>query len=597
MANYSWSGTWQSNTYYEVNTFVKYDNIAYVSTNGFQGSTTPPPLDMSNWNVFVIGYQQITPTPTPTIPETPTPTPSVTTTVTNTPSHTPVGSPTNTPSETETPTPTPTVTETPTPTVTETPTGTPSETTTPTPTVTETPTNTPTPTVTSTSSTASQFNLTLLEVGSDVVMSGSGKFDTTNLSFSFNGGFQGLVRASNSLFHAGAGATNVSSDVYSGITTYPSNFGSGGQFNANTGSGDSVGVLSFGPGDYRLLVPPGYISNTTLTAESTFTGKTFTTLGVTPGTYTYSWGTTNPSVITLQIGPPSVTPSSTPTMTETPTGTPSETTTPTPTPTNTETPTNTPTPEPTTTPTNTETPTNTPTPEPTTTPTNTTTPTVTPTGTPIVIPTSGLSLYVDAGRTSSYSGSGNQWNDLSGNNNTGTLQNSPTFSTSNGGILTFNGSNQYVSFSSPSNIPIGNSNYTISVWFNASSLGQNGFVGWGNYGSGNQVNALRLSATGFVHYWWANDLSVNTALSINTWYNVVARFDGTNRQLWLNNVLIGSDTPGSSHNVPNANNLTIGTTNVNEYFNGKISNVEIYNRAISDSEIAELYNDFIYRFT
>jgi hypothetical protein len=222
---------------------------------------------------------------------------------------------------------------------------------------------------------------------------------------------------------------------------------------------------------------------------------------------------------------------------------------------------------------------------------------VTPTGTPIVIPTSGLSLYVDAGKASSYSGSGNQWNDLSGNNNTGTLQNSPTYSSSNGGILTFNGSNQYTTFNSPVNIPIGNSNYTISVWFNAANLGSNGFVGWGNYGTTNQVNALRLSATGFIHYWWGNDLSVNTALSINTWYNVVARFDGTNRQLWLNNVLIGGDTPGSSHNVPNANNLTIGTTNVNEYFNGKISNVEIYNRAISDSEIAELYNDFIYRFT
>ena len=321
--------------------------------------------------------------------------------------------------------------------------------------------------------------------------------------------------------------------------------------------------------------------------------------------------TPTPTITPTNTETPTQTP--TPTVTETPTNTPtnSETPTNTPTPTVTETPTNTPTP--TVTPTNTitptvtETPTNTPTPTVTETPTNTptntvtstntSTPTITPTGTPIVIPTSGLSLYVDAGRTSSYSGSGNQWNDLSVNNNTGTLQNSPTYSTSNQGILTFNGSNQYTTFSSPSNIPIGNSNYTISVWFNASSIGQNGFVGWGNYGATNQVTALRLSATGFVHYWWANDLNVNTALSINTWYNVVARFDGTNRQLWLNNVLIGGDTPGSGHNVPNANNLTIGTTNVNEYFNGKISNVEIYDRAISDSEIAEIYNNFIYRFT
>jgi hypothetical protein len=143
MSNYSWSGTWSSNTYYEVNTFVKHDNIAYISTNNIQGSMNPPPLDMSNWNVFVIGYQ---------VPVTPTPTPTITTTPTQTPTITPTPTPTLT--ETPTPTPTPSVTETPTPTptITNTQTGTPSETNTPTPTptVTETTTNTPTPTNTNT---------------------------------------------------------------------------------------------------------------------------------------------------------------------------------------------------------------------------------------------------------------------------------------------------------------------------------------------------------------------------------------------------------------------------------------------------------------
>jgi hypothetical protein len=261
----------------------------------------------------------------------------------------------------------------------------------------------------------------------------------------------------------------------------------------------------------------------------------------------------------------------------------------TPTPTPTITPTTTPTITPTITPTNTPTPTNTVT--PTITPTNTPTPTTV----PIIIPTSGLTLYVDAGLSASYSGSGNQWNDLSGNNNTGTLQNSPTYSSSDGGVLTFNGSNQYTSFSSPTNIPIGNSNYTISVWFNAASIGGNAFVGWGNFGATNQVTALRLYNTGFIHYWWGNDLVVPTSLSTNTWYHVVARFNGTNREIWLNNVKIGNDTP-SGHNVPNANNLRIASSNGGEYFNGKISNVEIYNRAVSDLEIGELYNDFTYRF-
>jgi hypothetical protein len=215
---------------------------------------------------------------------------------------------------------------------------------------------------------------------------------------------------------------------------------------------------------------------------------------------------------------------------------------------------------------------------------------------PIIVPTSGLTLYVDAGQSLSYSGSGNQWYDLSGNNNTGTLQNSPTYSSSNGGVLTFNGSNQYISFSSPINIPIGNSNYTISVWFNAASLGANGFVGWGNYGSGNQVNAFRLGGSNILNYWWGNDLAAAASITTNTWYNAVARFDGTNRQIWVNNVMVSQDTPGSGHNVPNANNLRIGSTNNGEYFNGKISNVEIYDRAISDSEIAQIYNNLSSRF-
>ena len=41
---------------------------------------------------------------------------------------------------------------------------------------------------------------------------------------------------------------------------------------------------------------------TNISTYMLFSGKTFTTLGVTPGTYTWTWGTTNPGVMTLQIG-------------------------------------------------------------------------------------------------------------------------------------------------------------------------------------------------------------------------------------------------------------------------------------------------------
>ena len=319
----------------------------------------------------------VTNTPTPTISETPTntPTPTVTETPTNTPTPTNTETPTNTPTltVTETPTNTPTVTET--PTETPTPTVTPSVTETPTPTVTETPTGTPTPTPTSSSVVGDVVNMTLLEVGGDVVLSGAGTMNLTSLT-----NVQPLFRDSNivpsaSQFGCGlAGPGPFNSRIYSGSTfNSPTNFGTGNQTLGSSGTGDFFGV-TFVVSNNQLFVPSGYTSGSFISGTTTFNSTTLATIGATPGTYTWSWGSgANASSIVMQVGVPSVTPTTTPTptVTETPTGTPSVTETPTPTPTGTpdETPTNTPT----------ITPTNTETPTPTITPTNTSTPTPTPT--------------------------------------------------------------------------------------------------------------------------------------------------------------------------------------------------------------------------
>jgi len=61
-----------------------------------------------------------------------------------------------------------------------------------------------------------------------------------------------------------------------------------------------------------------------------------------------------------------------------------------------------------------------------------------------IIPQNGLQLLLDAANTKSYPGSGTTWTDLSGNGNTGTLTNSPTFTTDNGGAIRFDGTNDYV---------------------------------------------------------------------------------------------------------------------------------------------------------
>lgn len=204
------------------------------------------------------------------------------------------------------------------------------------------------------------------------------------------------------------------------------------------------------------------------------------------------------------------------------------------------------------------------------------------------INTSGLTAYLDAGFTLSYPLVGINWTDLSGFNNNGTLNN-VIYNPSVSGCLSFSStSGSNISFSATTGIPVSNQNYTISVWFNTDVIGDKGLVGWGNWGSTNQTNALRLNSTGFVNYWWANDLIVNYPYNTGEWYNLCVTYDGTYRTMYLNAVQIGQDTP-SAPNVAFSSNLKIGTTNNTEYFDGLISNVSIYDYALN---LSQIYSDF-----
>lgn len=72
-----------------------------------------------------------------------------------------------------------------------------------------------------------------------------------------------------------------------------------------------------------------------------------------------------------------------------------------------------------------------------------------------------------------------------------------------GGAADFNGTDGALGPSGafPNDVPIGDSSYTIAAWFLPDQTGDRGIVGWGNYGTGSQVNALRTFGTnGFRHY-------------------------------------------------------------------------------------------------
>jgi hypothetical protein len=245
----------------------------------------------------------ITPTPTPTNTETPTNTPTISETPTNTPTPTITETPTNTP--TNTPTPTVTDTPTPTPTISETPTNTPTPTVTDTPT--QTPTETPTPTPTPTSEpTPSGLSVTIVESDGNVVMSASGSLNINDLTlvnpsagpFEFGG-----LGVSTATFLMGTNGINAAQ--YSGFTTTPPNFGPGGVGGSQTSvSGNIFGVIKQGPtAPYSLLVPVGYTTGTAISSSQTFNGQSFVSFGLTPGTYTYTWGSgANADSINVVVG-------------------------------------------------------------------------------------------------------------------------------------------------------------------------------------------------------------------------------------------------------------------------------------------------------
>ena len=205
-------------------------------------------------------------------------------------------------------------------------------------------------------------------------------------------------------------------------------------------------------------------------------------------------------------------------------------------------------------------------------------------------------LHLDAGNTNSYSGSGNTWNDISGNGNDVTIQGNASFDNTNKFFNT--GTNGFFNRGSGNNIPVGNSNYTMEVYVNQPQFDcRCGFMSIGGFGQGNKSNAFRTfegSNNRIAHYWWGNDLRANSVqVSLNTWLQILVKFDGTTRSIWVNGVMAGFDNPGNAHNVSSsAIQISQTAPQYSEFQRGKIKVARIYNRALTDAEVASNYNGF-----
>ena len=222
----------------------------------------------------------------------------------------------------------------------------------------------------------------------------------------------------------------------------------------------------------------------------------------------------------------------------------------------------------------------------------------------------GLVLNLDAGNANSYPGTGTTWFDLASGNN-GTLVNGPTYDTTNGGSLYFDGTNKYTDISY-TKINITNK-LTISSWVyflsQPSTTGNPNIVDkwdWPNnkrsfhIGTENGYLATSISYDGL----FDNRIvcSDNSSIVLNQWINITMTYDGRTLKLYKNGSLIQSSSFSQDRNIFSDITTNIflgrsrGTEGSSRHLNARISGVQIYSNSLTATEILNNFNSTRGRF-
>lgn len=194
-------------------------------------------------------------------------------------------------------------------------------------------------------------------------------------------------------------------------------------------------------------------------------------------------------------------------------------------------------------------------------------------------------------------------NDTSGNGNNGTV-NGATLTTDMLGranrAYDFDGSNDYVSVPSSSDLQL-TTVFTINMWiYRDSDNGtyerflSKGTTGYDYWFQIQNVDVLQIGFRNSGESYYLNSIST---ISTGQWYNIVGIFDGTEFKIYINGNLDNSGYSSSSN--PSGQSAQTSTEDLNfgrlyagvwyYNFNGKIALTRIYNRALTQAEIQQLY--------
>ena len=221
------------------------------------------------------------------------------------------------------------------------------------------------------------------------------------------------------------------------------------------------------------------------------------------------------------------------------------------------------------------------------------------------IVTDGLVLALDAGNTKSYPGSGTNVSDLSGSGYNFTMTNGATTNATNGGVFSFDGSDDYLNTTSIPSSFWNSGSWTVSLWAYFDNVDKNsGSTGNDNvmisHGTSSANSGLHIcERIRRIHFgFYSNDLTSDQVLDANTWYNIVCRFAyGTSqKRIFLNGVQLKSG--GSVGYSGTSDDTRIGNFaySSNQDMDGFLNNMMFYNRVLTDSEIKQNFNALRGRF-
>jgi hypothetical protein len=208
------------------------------------------------------------------------------------------------------------------------------------------------------------------------------------------------------------------------------------------------------------------------------------------------------------------------------------------------------------------------------------------------IVTDGLVLYLDAANTKSYPGTGTVWTDISRTNNNGTLTNGPTYASTFGGNIVFDGTNDSVVSANTINIT-GAAARTMNIWFRSTgTISTRQSLAYFGTETTNGRSYIEIEGSQFKFN--TGNVAFGGAVVSNVWYNGAVTFNGSTLLVYLNGVQVNVGTPTINTGL---GSLILGRFVTNIFpLTGNIAQFSLYTRTLSAAEVLQNFNATKTRF-